>query len=82
MRVVLLRLGSCLLILMGLIAQVAEGQSAVVIHHQVKLGEVPVVLGEWQKLDSLVSIRIDKLRWYVSLPTANGGADIENCRQV
>jgi len=77
MRVVLLRLGSCLLFLMGLIAQVAEGQSAVVIHHQVKLGEVPVVLGEWQKLDSLVSIRIDKLRWYVSLPTANGGADIE-----
>ena len=70
MRVVLLCLGSCLLFLMGLIAQVAEGQSAVVIHHQVKLGEVPVLLGEWHKADSLVSIRIDKLRWYVSLPPA------------
>ena len=55
---------------MGLISGVAEGQSAVVVHHQVTLGDAKVVLGEWQKSDSNVSIRIDKLRWYVSLPPA------------
>jgi hypothetical protein len=55
---------------MGLISGVAEGQSAVVVHHQVKLGEVQVLLGAWQKSDSTVSVRIDKLRWYVSLPPA------------
>jgi hypothetical protein len=53
-----------------LISGVAEGQSAVVVHHQVTLGDAKVVLGEWQKSDSTVSVRIDKLRWYVSLPPA------------
>jgi len=70
MRVVLSRSAWFLLFLWSLISGVAEGQSAVVVHHQVKLGEVPVLLGEWQKSDSNVSIRIDKLRWYVSLPPA------------
>jgi hypothetical protein len=70
MRGVLSRSAWFLLFLWSLISGVAEGQSAVVVHHQVKLGEVPVLLGEWQKSDSLVSIRIDKLRWYVSLPPA------------
>lgn len=70
MRVVLSRSAWFLLFLGSLISGVAQGQSAVVVHHQVKLGEVPVLLGEWQKSDSLVSIRIDKLRWYVSLPPA------------
>ena len=70
MRVVLLRWSGVLLFLMGLISGVAEGQSAVVVHHQVKLGEVQVLLGAWQKSDSTVSVRIDKLRWYVSLPPA------------
>ena len=70
MRVVLSRSAWFLLFLWSLISGVAEGQSAVVVHHQVKLGEVPVLLGEWQKSDSNVSVRIDKLRWYVSLPTA------------
>ena len=70
MRVVLLRPAWFLLFLGSLISGVAEGQSAVVIHHQVKLGEVQVLLGEWQKSDSNVSVRIDKLRWYVSLPPA------------
>jgi hypothetical protein len=55
---------------MGLISGVAKGQSAVVVHHQVTLGDAKVVLGEWQKSDSNVSVRIDKLRWYLSLPTA------------
>jgi hypothetical protein len=62
---------------MGLISGVAEGQSAVVVHHQVTLGDAKVVLGEWQKSASNVSVRIDKLRWYVSLPPANGGAGVE-----
>jgi hypothetical protein len=70
MRVVLLRWAWVLLFLGSLISGVAEGQSAVVVHHQVKLGEVQVLLGEWQKSDSNVSVRIDKLRWYLSLPTA------------
>ena len=70
MRVVLSRSAWFLLFLLSLISGVAEGQSAVVVHHQVKLGEVQVLLGEWQKSDSNVSVRIDKLRWYVSLPTA------------
>jgi len=70
MRVVLSRSAWFLLFLWSLISGVAEGQSAVVVYHQVKLGEVPVLLGEWQKSDSNVSVRIDKLRWYVSLPTA------------
>lgn len=70
MRVVLSRSAWFLLFLWSLISGVAEGQSAVVVYHQVKLGEVPVLLGEWQKSDSNVSIRIDKLRWYVSLPPA------------
>jgi hypothetical protein len=70
MRVVLSRSGWFLLFLWSLISGVAEGQSAVVVHHQVKLGEVQVLLGEWQKSDSNVSVRIDKLRWYVSLPPA------------
>jgi len=70
MRVVLSRSAWFLLFLWSLISGVAEGQSAVVVHHQVKLGEVPVLLGEWQKSDSNVSVRIDKLRWYVSLPPA------------
>jgi hypothetical protein len=70
MRVVLSRSAWFLLFLWSLISGVVEGQSAVVVHHQVKLGEVPVLLGEWQKSDSNVSVRIDKLRWYVSLPPA------------
>jgi len=70
MRVVLSRSAWFLLFLWSLISGVAEGQSAVVVYHQVKLGEVQVLLGEWQKSDSNVSVRIDKLRWYVSLPTA------------
>jgi hypothetical protein len=70
MRVVLSRSAWFLLSLWSLISGVAEGQSAVVVHHQVKLGEVQVLLGEWQKSDSNVSVRIDKLRWYVSLPPA------------
>jgi len=70
MRVVLLRPAWFLLFLWSLISGVAEGQSAVVVHHQVTLGEAKVVLGEWQKSDSNVSVRIDKLRWYVSLPPA------------
>jgi hypothetical protein len=70
MRVVLSRSGWFLLFLWSLISGVAEGQSTVVVHHQVKLGEVQVLLGEWQKSDSNVSVRIDKLRWYVSLPPA------------
>lgn len=70
MRVVLSRSAWFLLFLGSLISGVAEGQSAVVVYHQVKLGEVQVLLGEWQKSDSNVSVRIDKLRWYVSLPPA------------
>lgn len=70
MRVVLLRWSGVLLFLGSLISGVAEGQSAVVVHHQVTLGDAKVVLGEWQKSDSNVSVRIDKLRWYVSLPPA------------
>ena len=70
MRVVLSQSAWFLLFLWSLISGVAEGQSAVVVHHQVKLGEVQVLLGEWQKSDSNVSVRIDKLRWYVSLPPA------------
>jgi hypothetical protein len=70
MRVVLSRSAWFLIFLWSLISGVAEGQSAVVVHHQVKLGEVQVLLGEWQKSDSNVSVRIDKLRWYVSLPPA------------
>ena len=70
MRVVLSRSAWFLLFLWSLISGVAEGQSAVVVHHQVKLGEVQVLLGEWQKSDSNVSVRIDKLRWYVCLPPA------------
>ncbi|MEY4543553.1 MAG: hypothetical protein RL411_1630 [Bacteroidota bacterium] len=70
MRVVLSRPAWVLLFLGSLISGVAEGQSAVVVHHQVTLGDAKVVLGEWQKSDSTVSVRIDKLRWYVSLPTA------------
>ncbi len=70
MRVVLSRSAWFLLFLWSLISGVAEGQSAVVVYHQVKLGEVQVLLGEWQKSDSNVSLRIDKLRWYVSLPPA------------
>ena len=77
MRVVLSRPAYFLLFLLSLISIVARGQSMVTIHHQVTLGDAKVVLGEWQKSDSLVSIRIDKLRWYVSLPPANGSADIE-----
>jgi hypothetical protein len=70
MRVVLLRWSGVLLFLGSFISGVAEGQSAVVVHHQVTLGDAKVVLGEWQKSDSNVSVRIDKLRWYVSLPPA------------
>ena len=70
MRVVLSQSAWFLLFLWSLISGVAAGQSAVVVHHQVKLGEVQVLLGEWQKSDSNVSVRIDKLRWYVSLPPA------------
>lgn len=70
MRVVLSRWAWVLLFLGSLISGVAEGQSAVVVHHQVTLGDAKVVLGEWQKSDSNVSVRIDKLRWYVSLPPA------------
>ncbi len=58
------------LLLLSLISVVARGQSVVTIHHQVTLGDAKVVLGEWQKSDSNVSIRIDNLRWYVSLPPA------------
>jgi hypothetical protein len=70
MRVVLSRSAWFLIFLGSLISGVAEGQSAVVVHHQVTLGDAKVVLGEWQKSDSNVSVRIDKLRWYVSLPPA------------
>jgi hypothetical protein len=70
MRVGLSRPAWFILFLWSVISGVAEGQSAVVVHHQVKLGEVQVLLGEWQKADSNVSVRIDKLRWYLSLPTA------------
>jgi len=70
MRVVLSRWAWVLLFLGSLISGVAEGQSAVVVHHQVTLGDAKVVLGAWQKSDSTVSVRIDKLRWYVSLPPA------------
>ena len=70
MRVVLSRWAWVLLFLMSLISGVAKGQSAVFVHHQVTLGDAKVVLGEWQKSDSNVSVRIDKLRWYVSLPPA------------
>ena len=70
MRAVLSRPAYFLFFLWSLIPVVAHGQSGVTIHHQVTLGDAPVVLGEWQKSDSLVSIRIDKLRWYVSLPPA------------
>lgn len=58
------------LLLLSLISVVARGQSVVTIHHKVTLGDAKVVLGEWQKSDSNVSIRIDNLRWYVSLPPA------------
>ena len=77
MRVVLSRPAYFLLFLWSLISVVARGQSMVTIHHLVTLGDAKVVLGEWQKSDSLVSIRIDKLRWYISLPPANGGAGVE-----
>ena len=77
MRVVFSRPAYFLLFLWSLISVVARGQSVVTIHHQVTLGDAKVVLGEWQKSDSLVSIRIDKLRWYLSLPPANGGAGVE-----
>jgi len=77
MSVVLSRPAYFLLFLLSLISVVARGQSMVTIHHQVTLGDAKVVLGEWQKSDSNVSIRIDKLRWYVSLPPANVGAGVE-----
>ena len=77
MSFVLSRPAYFLLFLWSLISVVARGQSMVTIHHQVTLGDAKVVLGEWQKSDSLVSIRIDKLRWYVSLPPSNGGAGVE-----
>ena len=70
MRVVFSRPAYFLLFLLSLISIVARGQSVVTIHHQVTLGDAKVVLGEWQKSDSNVSIRIDNLRWYVSLPPA------------
>ena len=70
MRVVFSRPAYFLLFLLSLISVVARGQSVVTIHHQVTLGDAKVVLGEWQKSDSNVSIRIDNLRWYVSLPPA------------
>ena len=70
MRVVLSRPAYFLLFLWSLISVVARGQSVVTIHHQVTLGDAKVVLGEWQKSNSNVSIRIDNLRWYVSLPPA------------
>ena len=70
MRVVFSRPAYFLLFLWSLISVVARGQSVVTIHHQVTLGDAKVVLGEWQKSDSNVSIRIDNLRWYVSLPPA------------
>ena len=70
MRVVFSRPAYFLLFLWSLISVVARGQSGVTIHHQVTLGDAKVVLGEWQKSDSNVSIRIDNLRWYVSLPPA------------
>ncbi|MDA0783696.1 MAG: hypothetical protein O2814_04010 [Bacteroidetes bacterium] len=70
MRVDLSRPAWFLIFLWSLISVVARGQSVVTIHHQVTLGDAKVVLGEWQKSDSNVSIRIDNLRWYVSLPPA------------
>jgi len=70
MRVVFSRPAYFLLFLWSLISVVARGQSVVTIHHQVTLGDAKVVLGEWQKSNSNVSIRIDNLRWYVSLPPA------------
>jgi hypothetical protein len=70
MRVVFSRPAYFLLFLWSLISVVARGQSVVTMHHQVTLGDAKVVLGEWQKSDSNVSIRIDNLRWYVSLPPA------------
>ena len=70
MRVVFSRPAYFLLFLWSLISVVARGQSVVTIHHQVTLGDAKVVLGEWQKSDSNVSLRIDNLRWYVSLPPA------------
>ncbi len=73
MSVVFSRPAYFILSLLGLISVVAQGQSMVAIHHQVTLGDAKVVLGEWQKMDSNVSVRIDKLRWYVSLPPTKGG---------
>lgn len=70
MSFVFSRLAYCLVLFLSLDAGVVQGQSVVRIHHKVQMGDAPVVLGEWQKSDSNVSIRIDKLRWYVSLPPA------------
>ena len=58
------------MLLLSLESTFVTAQSSIQIQHQVKLGEVPLSLGVWQKSDSNVSVRIDKLRWYVSLPTA------------
>ena len=70
MRVVLLRWVYCLMLLLSLESTFVTAQSSIQIQHQVKLGDVSLSLGVWQKSDSNVSVRIDKLRWYVSLPTA------------
>lgn len=70
MRVVLLRWVYCLMLLLSLESKFVTAQSSIQIQHQVKLGDVSLSLGVWQKSDSNVSVRIDKLRWYVSLPPA------------
>jgi len=58
------------MLLLSLESKFVTAQSSIQIQHQVKLGDVSLSLGVWQKSDSNVSVRIDKLRWYVSLPTA------------
>jgi hypothetical protein len=58
------------MLLLSLESTFVTAQSSIQIQHQVKLGDVSLSLGVWQKSDSNVSVRIDKLRWYLSLPTA------------
>ena len=70
MKVVLLQRICFLMLLLGVKLPFVSAQSSMQIQHQVTLGDVPLSLGVWQKTDSNVNVRIDKLRWYVSMPPA------------
>ena len=65
-------------ILLGIVPSLLKSQSTVSLYHQVKIGTVPLVLGEWQTLNGQAEIKIDKLRWYISLTPINPSPVIEN----